>query len=67
MDPETVTHDALPDGLVVADADGIVVLTNDVAREQLGLDGDGGVGRPLRDVLLLRPRRGGVVDQQPAV
>ena len=54
MDSESVTHDALPDGLVVADAYGNVVLTNDVAREQLGLDGDGGTGRPLRDVLLLR-------------
>ena len=63
MDSETVTQDALPDGLVVADADGNVVLTNDVAREQLGLDGDGGIGRPLRDVLLLRDRDGdGVVD-----
>ena len=42
MDAETLVHDALPDGLVVADAEGTVVLTNDVAREQLGLDGDGG-------------------------
>lgn len=58
MDSESVTHDALPDGLVVADAYGNVVLTNDVAREQLGLDGDGGIGRPLRDVLLLRDRDG---------
>ena len=33
MDSESVTHDALPDGLVVADAYGNVVLTNDVARE----------------------------------
>jgi len=58
VDSESVTHDALPDGLVVADAYGNVVLTNDVAREQLGLDGDGGIGRPLRDVLLLRDRDG---------
>ncbi len=58
MDSETLTHDALPDGLVVADADGTVVLTNDVAREQLGLDGGGGLGRPLREVLLLRDRDG---------
>ena len=58
MDPGAVTYDALPDGLVVADADGTVVLTNDVAREQLGLGADGGIGRPLREVLLLRDREG---------
>jgi signal transduction histidine kinase len=58
VDAENGAHDALPDGLVVADGDGTVCLINDIAREQLGLDGDGGLGRPLREVLLLRDRDG---------
>ncbi len=54
-------YDALPDGLVVADAEGVVTLTNAVAREMLGLGHDGGetgVGRPLREVLALQDRDG---------
>jgi signal transduction histidine kinase len=47
MDP----LDALPDGVVLAGADGTVTLTNVVARRMLGVDGV--VGRPLDDVLLL--------------
>ncbi|MDQ6641275.1 MAG: ATP-binding protein [Actinomycetota bacterium] len=56
--PGAELFDALPDGLVVADADGIVVLVNRVARGQLGVGEDGGLGRPLRDVLALQDRDG---------
>jgi signal transduction histidine kinase len=50
--------DALPDGLVVADAEGIVVLVNAVARGQLAVGEDAGLGRPLREVLALQNQDG---------
>lgn len=48
--------DDLPDGLVVADGEGTVVLVNAVAARLLG-DGSG-VGRPVADVLALADRAG---------
>jgi signal transduction histidine kinase len=56
--PDVDLFDALPDGLVVADADGVVVLVNAVARGQLAVGEDGGLGRPLREVLALQDRDG---------
>jgi signal transduction histidine kinase len=44
--------DALPDGIVVADAEGTVTLVNDVARKLLGPAAT--PGRPLREVLALQ-------------
>ncbi len=53
VDPEAVALlDTLPDGVVVADADGIVTLVNRSAR---GLLGSGAIpGRHLRDVIALQ-------------
>lgn len=49
--------DALPDGVVVADGEGRVTLTNAVARRMLGLD-RAAVGEPLEDVLALSDHDG---------
>jgi signal transduction histidine kinase len=49
--------DAMPDGVVIADADGVVELTSVEARRMLRLDGDG-VGQPLDAVLALSDRDG---------
>lgn len=46
-------YDALPDGVVVADADGNVVDVNAATRRLLGLDGEECIGRPLAEVLPL--------------
>ena len=51
-------YDALPDGLVVADVDGNVTMTNAVARTMLGLGEESGLGRPLREVLALQDTDG---------
>jgi signal transduction histidine kinase len=58
--------DSLPDGVVLADRDGRVVLTNVTARRMLALDGDG-VGRPLGEVLALSDHDGNgwVAHNQP--
>ncbi|MBA3781283.1 MAG: PAS domain-containing protein [Nocardioides sp.] len=45
--------DLLPDGVVMADADGTVVAANKVAAELLGRPVDELVGHPLREVLTL--------------
>lgn len=50
--------DALPDGVVLADADGLVTALNGIARRQLGLGPDEGVGLPLREVLALQDTEG---------
>ncbi|MCW2757600.1 MAG: yycG 1, partial [Nocardioidaceae bacterium] len=50
--------DAVPDGVVVADAGGTVVAINAIAREQLALTEAEGLGRPLRDVLALQDQNG---------
>lgn len=56
MPPHAV--DALPDGVVVADGTGAVVLINELARRMLGLGPDDGVGRPLAEVLQLQDTEG---------
>jgi signal transduction histidine kinase len=48
--------DALPDGVVVADQDGVVTLANAAARRLLRLDDP--VGKRLSDVVLLQDRAG---------
>lgn len=50
--------DALPDGVVVADGDGVVTLVSAVAARMLGLDADKSVGQPLEGVLALQDREG---------
>ena len=48
----TDSFDALPDGVVIADADGIVTTVNEQARRLLG--GTVEVGRPLSEVMALQ-------------
>ena len=50
--------DALPDGAVLADADGRVTAVNAAAGRLLGLDPVAAVGRPLDEVLLLQDTDG---------
>lgn len=50
--------DALPDGVVVADAAGAVVLISTLAGRMLGVDPDASLGKPLGDVLALRHPEG---------
>lgn len=50
--------DALPDGVVVADARGQVTQVNAVAGRMLGTTGEAAQGRQLVDVLLLRAQDG---------
>ena len=50
--------DALPDGVVVADADGAVVLVSALAARMLGVDPVSSLGKPLGDVLALRSTEG---------
>jgi signal transduction histidine kinase len=50
--------DALPDGAVVADAEGRVVAVNRVAADMLGVDAAGRLGRPLAEVLKLQTADG---------
>lgn len=50
--------DALPDGVVIADADGAVTLLSSVAADMLGTTPEAGVGRLLSDVLALQDRDG---------
>ncbi|WP_240641628.1 ATP-binding protein [Nocardioides ferulae] len=50
--------DALPDGVVVADAEGRVTLVSAVAARMLGTDPDAGLGEPLVDVLALQDQEG---------
>jgi signal transduction histidine kinase len=52
------TVDLLPDGVVVADADGRVTLLNDRAGGLLGVDPDAAVGRPLDEVLAITDHEG---------
>ncbi len=46
--------DALPDGVVVADADGLVTLVSATAARMLGREGSDDAGRPLAEVLRLQ-------------
>ena len=50
--------DALPDGVVVADGEGRVVLVSRPAARMLGVDTVDVVGRPLADVLALQDNEG---------
>ncbi|MCY7394932.1 MAG: PAS domain-containing protein [Nocardioides sp.] len=50
--------DALPDGIVVADADATVVLVSSVAAHMLGTTVGQAVGRPLGEVLALQDQDG---------
>lgn len=50
--------DSLPDGVVVADAHGVVTLVSDPAARMLGTTPDEAVGRPLEAVLALQDTEG---------
>ena len=50
--------DVLPDGVVLADADGRVELVSATAARMLAIDGDAALGRPLGDVLALTDTEG---------
>ena len=52
------TVDLLPDGVVVADAEGRVTLLNDRAARMLGTDREAAVGRPLAEVLAVTNHEG---------
>ena len=51
--PDKTAYDDLPDGVVVADASGSVVVLNPAAERLLGIPADAAVGRDFRDVLPL--------------
>lgn len=53
-----VLADALPDGVVIADADGRVTLVSSVARQMLGTTDAASIGRPLGGVLALQDQDG---------
>jgi len=50
--------DSLPDGVVLADGDGVVTAVNTVAGAWLGVDPTVAVGRPLAEVLALQDHEG---------
>ena len=50
--------DALPDGVVLADAEGMVTLVSAVAASMLSIPPGAGVGQPLSEVLALRNQDG---------
>jgi signal transduction histidine kinase len=50
--------DALPDGLVVADADGQVTLVSRTAAAMLSISGYNSIGKPLSEILALRDQDG---------
>ncbi len=57
-DPAREALDALPDGAVVADADGIVTILNRAAASFLRIRAQDAVGRPLSEVLALQDQDG---------
>ena len=57
MTPQSLAN-VLPDGVVVAGADGLVELVSARAARMLGIDAGGAVGRPLGDVLALTDNAG---------
>ncbi len=57
MDPQAALH-ALPDGVLVADRQGIVRVVNEMAIRMLGTPPGEAVGRELIEVLLLRDQDG---------
>jgi signal transduction histidine kinase len=58
VDAPVLDPDDLPDGVVVADATGVVVLVNRAAARIAGIDAVGALGAPLRDVLPLTDTEG---------
>jgi len=50
--------DSLPDGVVVADADGQVTLVSRTAAAMLSTSSEASVGKPLSEVLALRDQEG---------
>ena len=56
--PSAAALDALPDGVVVADASGVVTVVNAVAGQLLGIDPVSAVGGKLDDVLALQNQDG---------
>jgi len=55
---DKTAYDDLPDGVVVADADALVVLVNPAAERLLSTSADSALGRHLRDVLPLTDDQG---------
>jgi PAS domain S-box-containing protein len=55
---DKAAYDELPDGVVVADADGRVVLVNPAAERLLGRSADESIGHDFRDVLPLVDEQG---------
>ncbi len=58
MSQDKSAYDELPDGVLVADATGAVVLLNPAAERLLSVTADAVVGRPLADVLPLSDELG---------
>ena len=56
--PDLSGYDLLPDGVVVADADAVVVHVNPAATRLTGVRPDAAIGRPLDQVLPLLDARG---------
>ena len=56
--PEKAAYDDLPDGVVVADAEGRVIALNPAAERLLGTTADTALGRDFRDVLPLTDSQG---------
>ena len=56
--PDKTAYDELPDGVVVADHTGTVVVVNPAAARLLGTSADAAVGRGLREVLPLADEQG---------
>lgn len=55
---ELMAIDALPDGVVMSDSQGLVSLINNVAERQLDTTRAEAIGKPLADVLTLRDQDG---------
>jgi len=56
--PDSAAYDALPDGVVVADADGRVLVVNAAAARMLGTTSQAALARDFRDVLPLSDDQG---------
>ena len=55
---DKTAYDDLPDGVLVADATGSVVILNPAAERLLGITADSAVGRSFSDVLPLTDEQG---------
>lgn len=56
--PGSAALDALPDGVILSDQAGAVLLINNVAELQLGVSRSDVIGRPLAEILTLRDQDG---------